>query len=396
MAPRARSTDPAAATAGSSSSCITNSRSAARFTPVTSTISSRPRIARRAASVQLPPGRSVKIARMPPRSMRSRSSASMSSPPSPVLLRGSSRLPRPVIRSTADRRPAESSPWPATSARAASGVPLLIVLHQVLAHVGLATHLRDQSIVEPFRRIDAAVAQQQVERDHLGEHGDVLARVERHADLRDLDLEDRGALEVEPRALDDRLGIPLLELDDDLDPLLLAHRLDAEDPRHVDEPDAADLHVVALQLVAAGDEDVVSAALHDHDVVGDETMAALDEVEHALGLADPALAHEQQPDAEDVGERAVKRRLRRELLLEPGLEPPVELVRLERRAEDGDAGALGGGGETRRQLLRLRHEDDGHREGEEGVDDAMALGLGPRREVADLGLAEHLHAVRHE
>ena len=52
---------------------------------------------------------------------------------------------------------------------------------------------------------------------------------------------------------------PLLELDDHLDALLLAHGADAEDRRNVDEADAADLHVVPLQLVAAADEDVAAA-----------------------------------------------------------------------------------------------------------------------------------------
>ena len=47
----------------------------------------------------------------------------------------------------------------------------------------------------------------------------------------------------------------------------------------------------------------------------------------------PLLPDEQQPDAEHVGERAVQVRRRRELLLEPRLDPRVELVRLERASE---------------------------------------------------------------
>ena len=125
--------------------------------------------------------------------------------------------------------------------------------------------------------------------------------------LRELDVENRRRLAVEARAVDDRVVMPFLELHDDLDALLLAHGANAEDGRDVDEADAADLHVVALQLVAATDQDVAAAAPHDDEIVGDEAMPALDEIEHALRLADAALADEQQPDAEHVGERAVDR-----------------------------------------------------------------------------------------
>ena len=70
-------------------------------------------------------------------------------------------------------------------------------------------------------------------------------------------------------------------------------------------------------------------------------MAALDEVEHALRLADAALPDEQQPDAEHVGERAMEVRRRRELLLEPRLDPRVELVGLEPRTDQRDARGRG-------------------------------------------------------
>ena len=118
--------------------------------------------------------------------------------------------------------------------------------------------------------------------------------------------EDVGRLAVEARALDDGVLPPLLELHDDLDALLLTHGADAEDRRNVDEADAADLHVVPLQLVTAPDQDVAAARAYDHEIVGDEAMPALDEVEHAFRLADAALAGEQQADAVHVGERAVE------------------------------------------------------------------------------------------
>ena len=44
-----------------------------------------------------------------------------------------------------------------------------------------------------------------------------------------------------------------------------------------------------------------------HDVVGDEAVAAHDQLERALALADAALAEQEQADAEDVDEHAVER-----------------------------------------------------------------------------------------
>ena len=161
-----------------------------------------------------------------------------------------------------------------------------------------------------------------------------LPGIERDHRLRELDVEDVGGRAVEPGAVDPLRLVPLLELDDDLDALLLAHGAHAEDRRDVDDADAADLHVVALQLVAAADEDVAAAARGDDEIVGDEPVPALDEIEHALRLADAALPDEEQPDAEHVGERAVQGGRRRELVLERRLDLLVELGRRERGAED--------------------------------------------------------------
>ena len=52
------------------------------------------------------------------------------------------------------------------------------------------------------------------------------------------------------------------------------------------------------------------------DVVGDEPVAALDEVERALALADPRVADEEDAHAVDVHEDAVHGRRGRELVLE--------------------------------------------------------------------------------
>ena len=59
---------------------------------------------------------------------------------------------------------------------------------------------------------------------------------------------------------------------------------------------------MTLHLVTTADQNVVPAFAGDDEIVGDEPMAPLDEIEHALGLADSALAAEEDADAENIGE----------------------------------------------------------------------------------------------
>src|SRR5688500_8774715 len=129
-----------------------------------------------------------------------------------------------------------------------------------------------------------------IERDDFGDYGDVLPRVEEHRDLRQLDLENRGRLDVESGALDDCVLIPLLEHDDDLDALLLPNRPDSENRRNVDQSHTADLHEVALHVVPATNQDVVAAFAGDDEIICNETMSALHQVQHALRLSDSALS----------------------------------------------------------------------------------------------------------
>src|SRR5688500_17127833 len=123
-----------------------------------------------------------------------------------------------------------------------------------------------------------------IHRDDFSDHGDVLPGIQKYLDLRQLDAKDGRRFGVESRAIDNGILIPLLELDHHLDALLLSHGANAEDRRDVNEPDTTNLHEVTLQLVTAADEDVVAAARHDHEIIGNEPVPALHEIEHALGL----------------------------------------------------------------------------------------------------------------
>src|SRR5258708_22930406 len=232
-----------------------------------------------------------------------------------------------------------------------------------------------------------------MDRDDFGDHGDVLAGIEMNGNARNGDTENVRVLVVQSGTVHVGALTPLLELNDDLDALLLAHRADAEDGRNVHEPDAANLHVMALELVAASNDDVVAAATREQEIVVNDPVYTLDEIEHALGFADPALPDEQKPDTVDVGQRAVERGLRRERVLEPGLDARVELVRLERRPQDGDAAADGLLHDLRRKVELLGDEEARNREGEE-LRQVLAAHLDIQRaQVRHLRLAEHLESL---
>ena len=105
-------------------------------------------------------------------------------------------------------------------------------------------------------------------------------------------------VEAEPLVLARR--IPAFELHDQLDALRRARRGDAEQILDVDHAEAAQLHVMARELGTGADEDRLGAAADFDRVVGDQTMAADDQVERALALADAALADDEHAQAEDV------------------------------------------------------------------------------------------------
>src|SRR2546423_8676065 len=98
-----------------------------------------------------------------------------------------------------------------------------------------------------------------IEGNDLGNDGDVLAGVEEHSDLGKLYLQYRGRLDVEPGSLYDCILVPLLELHDNLDSLLLSDRANTEDSGNVDQTDPTNLHIVPLHLVAAADQHIVTA-----------------------------------------------------------------------------------------------------------------------------------------
>src|SRR6266487_5514791 len=258
------------ASAGGISRWNTKSSSIARFTPVTTATLVLPRASRTELVRHEPPGRSTnrRVGLLSIACVRRSARAPVSQPSFDT---GTSASRTPVIAATAARRAWATAACETITPRSGS----LIVFLEILLELAAFGEALEQPVVERPRRIHAAVAQQVVHRDDLTDYRQVLSRVERHSDQRQRDLEHLSGLAVEPGAIVLARRIPVLELHDHFDTLLLPHGADAEQGADIDQPHAADFHVVLGQLVPATDQQIVAAARDVHDVVPDQPMAAL-------------------------------------------------------------------------------------------------------------------------
>ncbi len=104
-----------------------------------------------------------------------------------------------------------------------------------------------------------------------------------------------------PDPVVDLVGIPFLELHDELDLLAVPDGADAEQMRHIDDSQPPDLHVVTDDLACSGSqEDVPAHAADLHRIVRHEPVAPLDQLEGRLALADAAVSHDQDADPEHL------------------------------------------------------------------------------------------------
>src|SRR5471030_235127 len=238
----------------------------------------------------------------------------------------------------------------------------------------------------------AALAQQLVARRDLDEDRDVAPRRHGHAEQRHLQPQNLEELVVEAEALVFARRRPAFELDDELDALRGSRRRNAEQILDVDHAEAAQLHVVARQLGARADEDRLLPAPDFDRVVRHQPVAADDQIERALALADAALAGNQHAEPQDVHQYRVNHR------------PFGERV-LENRRKFGDGRRRGDRGLEERQprALRLDEQLRGRREsaGDEDAREVEREREAQRRdasrrfeafEVPDLALAEDQHA----
>ena len=188
--------------------------------------------------------------------------------------------------------------------------------------------------------MDAAHAQQLVAGGHFHQNRQVTSRRHRHANQRHLEPDQfiPGLVQSQPIVLERR--IPPIELHHQLDPLRGAGGRDAEQVTDVDQAQAAHFHVVTGQFGTRANDNRLGAPTDFHRVVGDQPVAADDQIQRALALADAAVTNDQDTQAEDVEQDAVDDLARREAILENGGELADGGGGRHRRAQNGDLGAL--------------------------------------------------------
>ena len=100
---------------------------------------------------------------------------------------------------------------------------------------------------------------------------------------------------------------------------------------------------MARELRTTAEHDRLRAAADLDRVVGDQAMAAPDQVERALALADAALADQQHAEAEDVEQHAVDDLADGQAVLEQGRELADGGRRRHRRADHRQVRRVGRG-----------------------------------------------------
>src|SRR5688572_23277317 len=139
-----------------------------------------------------------------------------------------------------------------------------------------------------------------LERSDFDQTRQVTTGTDRDNDMRNLDAENRHILFLHAKAVDIRNFVPGLERYDEINALLEAHTFDAKHRRHVDDADAANLHVVARDLGARAHDFAAIEQHHLGNVVGHQAVAALNERQDRLAFPDATLAANDHTDAKDI------------------------------------------------------------------------------------------------
>ena len=158
--------------------------------------------------------------------------------------------------------------------------------------------------------------EQLIARRHFDQRRQIAAVAHRHAQLGNLMANGFIEMIVNAEAIVLFAVDPFDELDDEFDLLGIAHRRHTEQIFDVDDAEAANFHVMANHASTRAEHGIAFRP-HMHDVVGDQAMAAHDEIERGFALADATLADHQHTDAEHVDQHAVNLRVRRQLVLQP-------------------------------------------------------------------------------
>jgi hypothetical protein len=183
-------------------------------------------------------------------------------------------------------------------------------------------------------------------------------------------------------------------LDDELHALRHPGRGDAKQVADVDYTEAPYLHVMASQFRTGADQVGLAAPPHLHRVVGNQAVAADDQIQRTLALADAAVAGDQHAQTEDIHENAMNDLTYRQQVLEQD----VDLCDGGWCGDDGaqqrNVEALTSGEQLRRWIPPARNEHAWNVVGErrrQYVEQRIGV---ERVEVANLAFAKYQHPPR--
>jgi hypothetical protein len=221
----------------------------------------------------------------------------------------------------------------------------------VLGHEG------DQPVVEILGGVVAHSLEGLGERRNLDQARHVAPGPHVELDVGQLHPKDLIAVFLEPRPLLHDVGRPLVEGHHQVDPLLEPDGLHAEHLGDVDDPDAAALHVAAVERAARRHEFALVEQLDDREVVGDEGVPALDEGERAFALSDARVAAKHHADPLNVQGRRMLNPAGGEFIVDAKRRQVHEIHRDERSLEKRQV-HLGGDREHRLGRVVIAREDD--------------------------------------
>jgi hypothetical protein len=251
------------------------------------------------------------------------------------------------------------------------------------------------AVGEVTAAVVATPAQQVLAHRRLDQHGEVAYRVDVERHLGHLDAENVVLAEHAGQSVD-RLALAgcVDQVDDQAEVLGALDRVVTVHHAHVEDAEPAHLEEVAEWLRAGAHHQVGGDAGELGSVVGDQAVAARNQVECQLALADAARPGQQDADAEYLDEDAVQRQPGRQQVEQFEAQAVDQVVAGQRRGHQRDAGALGrvGDGVGRRQAVAHHHQ---HRCSGEQPFEHVAVGFGCQGvEVVHLGRAEDLHRAR--
>ena len=180
---------------------------------------------------------------------------------------------------------------------------------------------------------------------------------------------------------------------DQLQAHLATHRGLAKDGADIEQTDAAHLQQVLQQLGAAALDGGLVDAIQVDRVIGHQTVAARDQLQAQLALAQTRFAGDQHAQAQNVHEHAVHGGALGKMLGQVGAQHVDDKGRRFAGGEHGDLSPLAHGHQGLGCDLAVGQHQHRRLQGDDARDTARAIVCGGVGEVGDLALAQDLHPV---